>query len=49
MKVNFTGGVGPPVQKLNNKLVNWKEGNYKVTDRRRPRGKIFIGGGKVAK
>merc|ERR1719215_2310699 len=31
------------------KLVNWEEGNYRVTDRPHPRGEICIGGPTVAK
>ena len=29
------------------RLVNWEEGNYRVTDRPRPRGEILISGGNV--
>ena len=29
--------VGPPVQAVNLRLVNWEEGNYKVTDSPNPR------------
>jgi long-chain acyl-CoA synthetase len=29
-------------------LVNWEEGNYKVTDKPRPRGEVIIGGNAVA-
>jgi len=45
---NSTGRVGPPVQKVNIKLVNWEEGNYMVTDKPWPRGEIYIGGPNVA-
>ena len=31
------GAVGPPVQAVHLKLVNWEEGNYKVTDKPSPR------------
>ena len=31
------GTVGPPVQAVHLKLVNWEEGNYKVTDKPSPR------------
>ena len=31
------GTVGPPVQAVQLKLVNWEEGNYKVTDKPNPR------------
>ena len=30
------------------KLVNWEEGNYRVTDKPVPRGEIIIGGNCVA-
>jgi len=43
-----TGRVGPPVQGTRMKLVNWDEGNYKVTDKPYPRGEIIIGGGNIA-
>jgi len=42
------GTVGPPVQAVRLKLVNWEEGNYRVTDTPNPRGEIYIGGGNVA-
>jgi len=42
-----TGRVGPPVRGVNIRLVNWEEGNYRVTDRPRPRGEILISGGNV--
>jgi len=44
-----TGCVGGPPQGVDIKLVNWEEGNYKVTDPEGPRGEIYIGGGNVAK
>jgi len=43
------GRVGPPMAGLEIKLVNWEEGNYRVTDRPNPRGEICIGGPSVAK
>jgi len=46
---NSTGRVGPPVQGVHIRLVNWEEGNYRVTDKPYPRGEIYIGGGNVAK
>jgi len=45
---NSTGRVGPPVQGVHIRLVNWEEGNYKVTDKPWPRGEIYIGGPNVA-
>merc|ERR1719273_1116163 len=44
-----TGTVGKPMTGLQVKLVDWEEGNYKVTDRPNPRGEIIIGGDPVAK
>ena len=43
-----TGTVGPPNPGVQIKLVNWEAGNYKVTDKPRPRGEIIIGGNSVA-
>ena len=43
----FLGGVGPPLQGVQIKLINWEEGGYRVTDSQ-PRGEIVIGGGNVA-
>merc|ERR1711936_989756 len=45
---NTTGDVGPPVQGVNIRLVDWEEGNYRVTDKPRPRGEVYIGGRNVA-
>jgi len=42
-----TGGVGPPLQGVQVKLINWEEGGYRVTDNP-PRGEIVIGGENVA-
>ena len=42
------GKVGPPNQFTQIKLVNWDEGNYKVTDKPFPRGEIVIGSTSVA-
>jgi len=44
-----TGRVGPPLQEVDIKLVNWTEGGYTVTDKQGPRGEIVVGGGHVAK
>merc|ERR1711915_56145 len=35
-------------QGVNIQLMNWEEGNYRVTDKPFPRGEILIGGGNVA-
>ena len=43
-----TGGVGPPLYGVKISLVNWEEGNYRVTDKPCPRGEILIGGENVA-
>jgi len=40
--------VGTPNQGIQLKLVNWEEGNYRVTDKPVPRGEIIIGGNCVA-
>jgi len=45
---NSKGKVGPPPQGVHIRLVNWEEGNYRVTDKPFPRGEIYIGGGNVA-
>jgi long-chain acyl-CoA synthetase len=34
-----TGSAGPPLQGVMIKLINWDEGNYRVTDQPNPRGK----------
>merc|ERR1712098_140907 len=44
---NSVGRVGPPVQGINIRLENWEEGNYRVTDKPKPRGEIIIGGGNI--
>jgi len=41
------GTVGPPVMGINIRLENWEEGNYRVTDKPRPRGEILIGGNNI--
>jgi len=42
-----SGKVGPPVGGINIRLENWEEGNYRVTDKPRPRGEILIGGNNI--
>ena len=44
-----TGTVGKPMTGLKVKLVDWEEGNYKVTDRPNPRGEIVLGGDTISK
>ncbi len=41
------GGVGPPLQGVQIKLVNWEEGGYRASDTP-PRGEIYIGAENVA-
>ena len=43
-----TGRAGAPLMDVDIKLVNWDEGNYRVTDQPNPRGEIVVGGGNVA-
>jgi len=45
---NSVGKVGPPPQGVHIKLVNWEEGNYRVSDQPHPRGEILVGGPNVA-
>lgn len=45
----ITGHTGGPNLGVLAKLVNWDEGNYKVTDKPFPRGEIIVGGPLVAK
>lgn len=45
---NTFGRVGPPVTISDVKLVNWEEGNYRVTDKPFPRGEIVVGGDNVS-
>ena len=44
-----TGRVGGPMAGMEVKMVNWEEGDYRVTDSPMPRGEIIIGGNSVAK
>jgi hypothetical protein len=43
MDDNSTGRVGPPLEEVKIKLVNWEEGSYRVTDKPLPRGEIHVG------
>jgi hypothetical protein len=47
MSFYSVGGVGPPLQGVQIKLVNWEEGGYRATDTP-PRGEIYIGAENVA-
>ena len=49
LKKTITGRVGPPVQNSKLKLINWEEGNYRVTDKPHPRGEVILGGNQIAK
>lgn len=42
--LSTTGKCGSPMPGAQIKLVNWEEGNYRVTDQPNPRGEIHIGG-----
>ena len=42
------GRVGAPLGCCDIRLVNWEEGNYKVTDKPNPRGEIVVGGDNVS-
>lgn len=43
-----TGRVGAPNQNVQLKLINWDEGNYKISDKPLPRGEVVLGGNFVA-
>ena len=43
-----TGRAGAPLMEVDVKLVDWAEGNYRVTDKPNPRGEIHVGGDNVA-
>ena len=42
-----TGEVGSPIECSEIRLVDWEEGNYRVSDKPFPRGEIWIGGDHV--
>lgn len=44
-----TGTVGKPMTGLEVRLVDWEEGNYRVTDTPNPRGELVLGGDSIAK
>ena len=41
------GRVGPPLEGVRLKLVDWPEGNYRVQDKPHPRGEIVLGGASI--
>lgn len=43
-----TGRVGGPTTVCDIQLIDWEEGNYRVTDRPYPRGEIAIGGNNIS-
>ena len=43
VRINFLS-----LQGVQLKLINWEEGNYRVTDKPCPRGEVIIGGNCVA-
>ncbi|KAG8232638.1 hypothetical protein J437_LFUL012598 [Ladona fulva] len=43
-----TGRVGGPTTVCDIRLVDWEEGNYRITDKPHPRGEIIIGGETVS-
>jgi acyl-CoA synthetase (AMP-forming)/AMP-acid ligase II len=43
-----TGRVGGPTTGCDIRLVDWEEGNYRVTDKPFPRGEILIGGDNIS-
>ncbi|RXG53582.1 Long-chain-fatty-acid--CoA ligase 4 [Armadillidium vulgare] len=43
-----TSRVGSPLTITDIKLVDWEEGNYRITDKPNPRGEIIIGGENIA-
>ena len=45
----MTNCCGKPNTGAEGRLVNWNEGNYKVTDHPNPRGEIILGGDSIAK
>ena len=40
--------MGPPIPGIQIRLTNWEEGNYKVTDKPRPRGEVIVGGKNIS-
>ena len=44
-----TDTAGKPMAGIEARLVDWEEGEYKVTDKPRPRGEILLAGEPIAK
>jgi long-chain acyl-CoA synthetase len=42
------GRVGPPSALMDLRLINWEEGNYRVTNKPYPQGEIVVGGESVS-
>lgn len=42
------GRCGQPIGCVDVRLIDWEEGNYRVTDKPYPRGEVLIGGDAVA-
>lgn len=43
------GRAGAPLSSCDFRLVNWDEGNYRITNKPHPQGEIFIGGNGVSR
>ena len=43
------GVCGGPMAGMEIRLINWEEGNYKITDKPHPRGEIVLGGNSVTR
>ena len=44
-----TDSVGKPMAGVEARLVDWEEGEYRITDKPNPRGEIVLGGEAIAK
>ena len=43
------GNVGGPMAGMEVRLINWEEGNYRITDKPHPRGELVLGGAPVTR
>ena len=43
------GNVGGPMAGMEVRLINWEEGNYRITDKPYPRGELVLGGDPVTR